>query len=1077
MKIRSKLLLALSPLPILLVVLIGIGWLQIAHLQENSRSFQNSFDLSIMGQQIGRDVKDEGIILRDMILSTNQKDRQEEINKLQSDNQSISKNIDILEGKVTSEKQKQLIANLKAANADFNSYKDEIIQLVETGRNNEALALINEKSIGLQQEFYDITKDLTVSFESSLETSTKKMLANFQRDLLISMSILALAIISIITILFRTIWSISNRLTSVSSAMNEIANGKLDLNTKVEIASKDEISDVAISFNKMTSNLAEQIEKDQQLTWAKSNITDIVTNLSGAPDLESLSHTFLSKVVPLVDSSHAVFYVRDVDNRVEEPSYHLLATYAFKERKHVTNSIKPGEGLIGQAILEKSPIILSDVPSDYVQITSGLGKASPLNLYVLPIVFKGEVLAVLEMASFKKYSEAQQSFLEEVINNLGIILENLMGKIRLATLLEETQTLMEEIQAQSEELQAQQEELRATNEELEEQTEALRHSEEKLQSQQEELEQINVELEEKAKNLEEQNKRFEQTNREVEKARAELEEKAHQLALASKYKSEFLANMSHELRTPLNSLLILSKILADNKEGNLTDKQVEFSNTIYSSGNDLLALINDILDLSKIESGKMELNIGKVEISNLIDFVEANFRPIANERGVEFSIVADENVPEYIQSDETRIQQVLRNLLTNAFKFTHEGSVTLKISVDDNDRLAFAVIDTGIGIPKDKLDYIFQAFQQADGTTSRKYGGTGLGLTISRENATLLGGEIVVKSEESKGSTFTFLVGDYENTRNEDIIATEEVAVTLDDESTAKSNTVLVKKSPKQQTFKGREENSHIKRILIVDDDKNQRTSLMELIGDMDVIIKAVSTGNEAIEEMKVNKFDCVILDLGLKDTNGFVLLEKMEQIESDVIGKIIVYTGRKVTSKEEAYLTKFAHTIIIKDRYSPQRLKDELELYFNSGNEAPNELEMEVPNEADDLKGKKILLVDDDVRNVYALSNILELYEMEVTFAENGVEALELIESGANFDLVLMDIMMPEMDGYEAIQKIRELPPFKTLPIIALTAKAMKGDREKCLEVGASDYIGKPVDPDRLISLIKVWLYQERNS
>ncbi|MEI2400980.1 sensor histidine kinase, partial [Paenibacillus phytohabitans] len=484
-------------------------------------------------------------------------------------------------------------------------------------------------------------------------------------------------------------------------------------------------------------------------------------------------------------------------------------------------------------------IILTDVPSDYVRVSSGLGEASPLDIYVLPIVFEGDVKAIVEIASFKLFSDTQQNFLEELMNSLGIIIESVMGRIRLATSLEESQTLMEEVQAQSEELQTQQEELRATNEELEEQTQALRQSEEKLQVQQEELEQTNADLEEKAMSLADQNKRFEQTNREVEAARAELEEKAKQLALSSKYKSEFLANMSHELRTPLNSLLILSKLLTDNPDGNLSSKQVEYSSTIYSAGNDLLALINDILDLAKIESGKMEVNPSQVVIEDLADFAEKGYRPVANEKGLKFTVDVKKGVPSYLYSDEQKVQQVLRNLLSNAFKFTSVGEVKLEISsyqkVNEKPYLAFSVIDSGIGIPAEKQGLIFEAFQQADGTTSRKYGGTGLGLSISREIASLLGGEIILQSEEGKGSTFTFIVGEYQ-------LGTEQQEAIKE---AAASYEQIIERLPKREKTKIVEqevpvidEHSQIKRLLLIDDDPLQRIALMEYIGVMDIIIK-----------------------------------------------------------------------------------------------------------------------------------------------------------------------------------------------------------------------------------------------
>lgn len=1081
MKIKTKLLLALSTLPLLLLILVGIGILQITHLTNASTSVLDNYEISALSEQVYRDVKDEGIILRNLVIFKREDSIEAELDKLRLETEAIHQNLNTLELETITLEQKQLVVELRAINDRFNKYKNEVVTLVNNGKVSEAQLLMSENSISLHDEFSIVSKKLTKSFETSMESSLKKMLSSSQRELISSLVILVIGISGIGILLYIIVWSISRQLNSMSGIMSKIANGALELNTKVEVKSRDEIYDVANSFNKMTQTLAEQIEKDQQLTWEKTNIADITTSLSGSPDLESLAQTFLSKTVPLVESSHAVFYSRDINAKGDEPTFKLLASYAFKERKQISNLVRLGDGLIGQAVMEKSPILLTDVPSDYIQISSGLGKAAPLNLYVLPILFEGDVIAVLEMASFKKYTDLQQSFLEELTTNLGIILENLMGRIRLATLLEESQTLMEEIQAQSEELQVQQEELKATNEELEQQTQSLRYSEERLQAQQEELEQTNAELEEKAKSLEEQNKRFEQKNREVENARADLEEKAYQLSLASKYKSEFLANMSHELRTPLNSLLILSKLLADNKEGNLTDKQKEYSNTIHSSGNDLLSLINDILDLAKIEAGKMDLDIRKVQISNLIDFARSTFEPIATEKGLELSILLEEGLPKWIISDEIRIQQVLRNLLSNACKFTHKGKVTLDISADPNtttkNSFIFTVSDTGIGIPKDKIAQIFEAFQQADGTTSRKYGGTGLGLSISRENANLLGGEINVESVEGKGSIFTFKVSDFIEQLS-GFQAQDEVATTIDEPVLDKNESYIYSHHPKQEIVKviPNDENNHIKRILIVDDDAKQRTSLMELIGDLDVIIKAVATGQEALEELKVNKFDCVILDLGLEDTTGFRLLEKMKEQKTNEVGKIIVYTGRVISLQEETQLYRYVDTIILKDGHSPQRLKDELYLFFEGNDVSVDLIDGDKVQQVDDLKDKKILLVDDDVRNVYALSTILELYGMDVSFAENGLEGLEILNRNNNYDLVLMDIMMPEMDGYEAIQKIRETPKLMELPIIALTAKAMKEDREKCLSVGASDYIVKPVDPDKLVSLIKVWLYQERN-
>lgn len=1073
MKIRTKLLLVLSTLPIIILLLIGISWSRSATLNNMGDSIQANYKIIALAEKIHQGVNEESIILRNIVILDDKDLIQKQFTHLQTESNKKIKNIELLEASVKSKEQTDMVGNLKITNNEFNEFQKKIIKLISEGNKEEAVHLINKTGFSLQDKLLEDTSVINDNFDSNMKSSFHNMAQDFLKQLFIGSLIILIVVLIEIGLVIRIIWTVTTRLNKVSTVMSSVANGSTDLNTKIEVKSKDEIDEVGNSFNKMVESLEEKTKIDQSHNWIKSNIAEITTSLSGMHDLESLSQTFLSKIVPLMESCHAVFYIKNMDKQ-NEPIFQLLASYAYKERKHLSNTFRIGEGLVGQAVLEKSPIILTDVPSDYIRVTSGLGEAAPLTIYVLPVSFEGDVKAVLELASFKPFSLTQQTFLEEMINGLGIILASVLGRIQLAKLLEESQALTEEVQAQSEELQAQQVELKATNEDLEEQTQALRQSEEKLQVQQEELEQTNAELEEKADRLEDQNKKFELINREIERARAELEEKAHQLTLSSKYKSEFLANMSHELRTPLNSLLILSKLLSDNHDGNLSEKQVEYSKTIYSSGNDLLSLINDILDLSKVESGKMEVHPSEVRINDLIDFVENSFRPIANDKNLLFNIVLKDDIPASIYSDEQRLQQVLKNLLSNAFKFTEQGEVTLVIDLfskmNNQSVFSFSIVDTGIGIPKEKQKLIFQAFQQADGTTSRKYGGTGLGLSICREISILLGGKIVVESKEGKGSVFTFYVGDYQEVENDidNMINKDEAAVTMDHK--------LDGTHRQMKPIMPFETKSDIKRLLIVEDDMTQRNSLMELIGDKDVIIKAVSSGSEAMEELKFNQYDCLILDLGLSDTTGFDLLEKIKNVENYNL-KVFIYTGRDLTSKEELFLNKYAHTVIIKNEHSPQRLKDELELYLNSSSE---KMEVFEQTEVDKIKslpgleGKKILVVDDDVRNVYALSSVLELYGMEITFAENGKEALELLAENADIDLVLMDIMMPEMDGYEAIRRLRANPRFVNLPVIALTAKAMKEDREKCMEAGASDYIVKPVDPDQLISLMRVWLYPQ---
>jgi signal transduction histidine kinase/DNA-binding response OmpR family regulator/CHASE3 domain sensor protein len=1079
MKIKTRLYLGLSLLIILTVFLIAVGWYQLFNLNQNSKILKNNYDISTLTFEIQRKVKDEAISLRNLVLFNDQNLIDKAYSNLEKESSSTEKDILLLESLVSNSEQRLMVEELKNQNETFNEYISEVTNLVEKGNREEAEALVANTGFEMQNEFFNITNKITDAFENNMNQSLTTIKNDFQRNMSISSILSLIGIIIAVGYLIRMVWSIVIRLNKMSITMSQVAEGSAGLSTRLEILTNDEIDEVGGSFNYLAQVIEDQIIKEQDLSkinqehsWVNSNLAKITTELSGMNQLEEISRTFLSVVVPLVEASQAAFYMKGEDEQGNESSFHLLASYAFKERKHMANQFGLGESLVGQAALEKRAILLKEVPSDYTCIRSGLGEAAPLNIYVLPVMFKGEVLSVIEIASFVRFNSVQQKLLDELVNNLGIILDSTLGRIQLAKLLEESQSLMEELQVQSEELQSQQEELRATNEELEVQTMALRQSEEKLQYQQEELEQTNFELREKAEILEVQNKQLEATNQEVEQSRRELEEKAKQLTLSSKYKSEFLANMSHELRTPLNSVLILSKLLSDNSDGNLSDKQVEFSHTIYSSSCDLLSIINDILDLAKIESGKMEANRSSIPIEDLVHFAEKSFRQIAIEKNIEFNIVFKEGVPSHIHSDEQRIQQVLQNLLSNAFKFTEKGKVILEIGYAHPFNLkngfSFSIIDSGIGIPKEKQELIFEAFQQADGTTSRKFGGTGLGLSICRQIATLLGGDIVVESVEGVGSTFTFLLGD-----DTHLEQSKDFYPILNEVAASIEQPIKVESSIESSSSSPLDLGGNIKKLLIVDDDLDQRNSLMELIGEMNVIIKAVSTGAEAIEELKFSPYDCVLLDLGLSDTIGFELVEKIKSISANEAIDIFIYTGRDLNSKEEIHLKRYAHAIIIKDSHSPQRLMDELGLYLNSENHMQDDEKVPVIKTSG-LEGKKVLLVDDDVRNVYALSNVLELNGMEVAFAENGLEAIKLLEGNLNFDVILMDIMMPEMDGYETIQRLRDNPKYIHHPIIALTAKAMKEDREKCMEVGASDYIVKPVNPDQLMSLLRVWLHKE---
>src|SRR5881227_1555621 len=566
--------------------------------------------------------------------------------------------------------------------------------------------------------------------------------------------------------------TLTTQLRAISEVSTAVTQG--DLTRSVAVDAQGEVAELKDTINQMIENLAATTRANRAQDWLNSNLARFTGMLQGLRDLETVSRLIMSELTPLVGAQHGAFFMRQSDGI--DDVLRLIATYGYKERKNVPNTFKLGEGLVGQAALEQSSILLTEAPDDYIKIVSGLGNSAPVNLIVLPVLFEDHVMAVIELASFSHFTDVQRGFLDQLSESICVVLNTIIANMRTEELLEQSQQLTQELQSQSEELQAQQEELQQTNKELEEQAASLKASEELLQTQQEELQQTNEELEEKAQLLEEQNRRIEIKNREIELARAALEEKAEQLALSSRYKSEFLANMSHELRTPLNSLLILAKLLAENPEENLSEKQIEFANTIYGAGSDLLNLINDILDLSKVEAGRMDVNVSEIKLSDVRDFVDRSFRPVTQDKELDFEIeVHGANVPPTIETDEQRLQQVLKNLLSNAFKFTELGSVQLRIGVAEGRQFAsetlsradavleFAVVDSGVGIAHDKVRLIFEAFQQADGTTSRRFGGTGLGLSISREIARLLGGEIHVESRVGEGSTFTlFLPARYE---------------------------------------------------------------------------------------------------------------------------------------------------------------------------------------------------------------------------------------------------------------------------------------------------------------------------
>ncbi len=922
--------------------------------------------------------------------------------------------------------------------------------------------------------------------------------------------------------------------------------------------------------------------ENERRNWLLTGSGIISENLRGEASVSELCRKLITALADYSGAQIGAFYLAKDDGTLK-----LEATFAYDLRRGNKNFIKAGEGLIGQAALEKKTIVFSDVPKDYIHISSALGEVTPTNIIISPCVSDGEVKAVIELGFTNALTRREKDFLDAVTENIGITLTAAQAGEKLRELFEKTQQ-------QAEELEAQQEELRITNEELYKQTQLLQASEEELRVQQEELKQANVELEEKARLLEEQNKAIDQ-------AREAIVLKADELELTSKYKSEFLANMSHELRTPLNSILILARMLSENKHQHMTDDEIKYATVIYNAGNDLLTLINDILDLSKIEAGKIDLSIEEFELAQVKVDLNLLFAEVARTKKINFAIEINENTPKHMVSDRLRVEQILKNLLSNAFKFTSPaGEVSVLIArapssvklkhekLQKGINIAVSVKDSGIGISLEKQKLIFEAFQQADGSTSRKYGGTGLGLSISRELASILGGEIQVESVPGQGSVFTlYLPSEIEavetiNAESEELEETSVSAVALPVNSGTTApltdfseDTILIveddvvfsdivrdyaEKSgfhvltafdgisgldmakqylPKAiildiklpgmdgwavlKNLKSDSSTHHIpvhimsamdgmdgkaqklgainflkkpidadrletvfmelhndlgkiKNVLIIEDQELQSDNLKKLLNDQQVEVMQAYTGAQAMVMLAESNFDCIILDLKLPDVDGVELLDKIKGIDRYNKIPIVINTSMDLSRETLAKVMKHSNAMVVKSGKSDERLLDEVNLFFNKIRTEPTPVKSKHPSAPTSdidksLRGKTVLLVDDDMRNVFALSAALQSHELNVLIAGNGLEALSKLKASDSIDIVLMDIMMPEMDGYEAMQEIRKNKKWTSLPIIALTAKAMKNDREKCIEAGASDYISKPVDVNKLLSLMRVWI------
>jgi HAMP domain-containing protein/signal transduction histidine kinase/CheY-like chemotaxis protein len=951
--------------------------------------------------------------------------------------------------------------------------------------------------------------------------------------------------------------TLTTQLRAIAEVSTAVTQG--DLTRSITVEAQGEVAELKDNINQMIENLRETTKVNAEQDWLKTNLARISGMLQGQRDIEQVTQLIISEVTPVVSAQHGALFLVEHGDKLKDAELRLVASYGYRPRKGRPDRFSLGDGLVGQAAVEGKPIRLAGVPSDYIKIGSALGDAAPAHIVVMPVMFEEQVLGVIELAALRPFSAVNQAFLDQLTDTIGVVINTIQANMRTEQLLSQSQALTQELQKQSLEL-------RQTNDELQDKTLVLQQ----------------------------QNRDIEIKNAEIELARAGLEEKAAQLALSSKYKSEFLANMSHELRTPLNSLLILSRMLAENGEGNLNGQQIEFAETIHAAGNDLLALINDILDLSKVEAGKMDLNLGSLALIDLCEDVERAFRPVAEQNGLEFRIERDHALPAAVVTDEQRLQQVLRNLLSNAFKFTQHGSVTLHIAPGDSGMVALSVIDTGVGIPADKLSIIFEHFQQADGTTSRKFGGTGLGLSISREIARLLGGELRVRSTPGDGSTFTLQlpVGTGVAEPTAEPIEPAPLPAAQADESHAPSllpfdgagdddraaiaagdrvllviahdaqlardalgvarergfkglvarraplglalareyrpDAVLIfagdgrgevllsqlKQHPETrhrpvfvagpaggrlaalragaagylEGASGAEAVQHatdaleefnartVRRLALIQNGAQLDPATMTLLGAGDDVDVVHVPFEEAMERLRADGADCAVLPVGTGIDAAFVLLEQAAADAHLRELPIVVYAHESLSAADRERLDRLAAGVNATAVSTPERLVDETALHLHRMEArlpaATRKLLSQLRTADSVFHGKRILIIDDDIRNVFALTSALEMRGMKVVYAENGREGVAKLRESPQIDLVLLDVMMPEMDGYETARAIRGMARFESLPIISLTAKAMKGDRDKCIAAGASDYITKPVDVDQLLSLMRVWLH-----
>ncbi len=993
---------------------------------------------------------------------------------------------------------------------------------------------------------------------------------------------------------FLIIRSITRPISMLSKAVKRVTEGNFD--HEIKIKSRGEIGELIDSYNYILTNLRLTTKNNNANSWLKTGQKELYVRMRGEHNIESLSRNIIDFLTEYLNAKTGALYMSDKNSYLKQ-----IGSSACLQKKNISQGFRPGEGLVGQVAVKKEHIQITNCSDDSINTLNDKEVPASKNILIFPLILNKVVKGAVELRSYHEFSTIQINFLKQVAEGIAVALNSVISK-------KKTKDLLEQTRQQTKELQAREEALRQSNKELEANAMALKESESRLQAQKKELHQINEELEKQKEDVEEKNK-------DLNDVRWMIEEKARDLELSSKYKSEFLANISHELRTPLNSILLLSKLLTDNKDNNLTEDTVESAQSIYSSGSELLHLINDVLDLSKIEAGKMNIHVDKIHFYDFSSAMKRSFQPISIEKKLYMHVDIDNNLTDHFHSDKQRLEQIVKNLLSNAFKFTQKGGVTLRIrhpdhqsynkthlfrkGIDSAKVVAFSVTDTGVGIPEEKWKLIFEAFQQADGTTSRKYGGTGLGLSISKELARLLEGEINIESTHGKGSTFTLYLPetckpeDKTDSRKRKTHIPKFSTQTLkprkssdskdkfeaieDDRktiSTKDRSLLIIEDDPKflkhlrdlarehgfkalvagdgkmglqfadyykpsgiilnvdlpgingwtvMARLKDNPDTRHIpvhfisasdnkfdalrmgaidfmikpvstktinqvfekfnkiiskpvKDLLVVEDNPEQAKIISTVIGNGDVRIACVLTAKEAYNQILSGKFDCMVLDITLPDMSGIELLNKIRNNENLFQLPIIVYTGKELTKQDKRIIDEYAETTIIKGVGSHRKLLDETTLFLHRIEANLPEKQQKILRKIHDneavLTGKKILVVDDDMRNVFSIKKVLENKGMKILIGKNGKEGLACLNDNHDIHLVLMDIMMPEMDGYAAIEEIRKQDRFRNLPIIALTANAMKGDRAKSIEAGASDYLAKPFDIDRIFSMLRVWLY-----